>query len=74
MLLELAIKQLPKQAWGKEILPRADSDAATYDFANVLHELDIRFSIGFDLTGATRTGGQDGPHDHQGGASGVLRK
>ena len=53
-VLELAIKQLPEQAWGREILARADSGGATHDFANALRELDIRFSIGFDLTEPVR--------------------
>jgi hypothetical protein len=53
-VLEQAIKQLPIEAWGMEILARADSSGATHDFLDALRELKIRFSVGFDLTAPVR--------------------
>ncbi len=53
-VLEQAIKQLPDEAWGMEILARADSSGATHDFLDALRELEIRFSVGFDLTAPVR--------------------
>ena len=48
-VLYQALEQLPDPAWGMEILARADSSGATHDFVDVLRELQIRFSFGFDL-------------------------
>ncbi len=53
-VLKLALEQLPEVAWGTEILARADSGGATHDFVDALRELEIRFSIGFDLTEPVR--------------------
>ena len=53
-VLYLALEQLPDPAWGMEILARADSGGATHDFVDVLRELQIRFSCGFDLTESVR--------------------
>jgi hypothetical protein len=53
-VLYLALEQLPDPAWGMEILARADSGGATHDFVNVLRELQIRFSCGFDLVESVR--------------------
>ncbi|HEX4621981.1 MAG TPA: IS1380 family transposase, partial [Myxococcaceae bacterium] len=53
-VLYQALEQLPDPAWGMEILARADSGGATHDFVNVLRELQIRFSCGFDLTEPVR--------------------
>jgi hypothetical protein len=36
-------------AWGMEMLARTDSGGASHDFVNALRELEIRFSISFDL-------------------------
>jgi hypothetical protein len=49
-----AMGQLPEQAWAMEMLARADSGGATHEFADALREVDIRFSIGFDLTAPVR--------------------
>jgi hypothetical protein len=49
-----ALEQLPDRAWGMEILVRADSGGATHEFVNALRELQIKFSVGFDLTGPVR--------------------
>ena len=43
------MEELPDPAWGMEILVRPDSVGATHDFVNVLRELQIHFSFGFDL-------------------------
>lgn len=53
-VLEQAVKQLPEEAWGMEILARADSSGATHGFVEALRELEIRFSVGFDLTAPVR--------------------
>ena len=53
-VLYQALEQLPDPAWGMEILARADSGGATHDFVNVLRELQMRFSCGFDLTEPVR--------------------
>lgn len=53
-VLYLALDQLPEAAWGMEILARADSGGTTHDFVDVLRELQIRFSFGFDLTEPVR--------------------
>lgn len=50
VLLEQALAQLPEPAWGRDILVRTDSGGATHEFVNALRELEIHFSIGFDLT------------------------
>jgi DDE family transposase len=49
-----AIEQLPDQAWQREVLARADSGGATHEFVNALRQLEIGFSIGFDLTAPVR--------------------
>jgi hypothetical protein len=49
VVLHQAMGQLPDPAWGMEILARADTGGATHDFVNALRELQIRFSISFDL-------------------------
>jgi hypothetical protein len=53
-VLKAAVYQLPAIAFDKEILARADSGGATHEFVDALRELDIRFSVGFDLTAAVR--------------------
>jgi hypothetical protein len=53
-VLGQALAQLPECAWGMEMLARADSGGATHEFVNELRELEIRFSIGFDLTEPVR--------------------
>jgi len=50
----LQLEQLPEPAWGMEILARADSGGVTHDFVDALRELEIRFSISFDLTEPVR--------------------
>lgn len=54
-VLEEAFLQLPEEAQGMEILARADSSAATHGFVEALREMEIRFSVGFDLTAPVRT-------------------
>jgi hypothetical protein len=53
-VLEAALAQLPDEAWGMEMLARADSSGATHDFLDALREYEIRFSVGFDLTEPVR--------------------
>jgi hypothetical protein len=53
-VLEAALVQLPDEAWGMEMLARADSGGATHDFTDALRELEICFSISFDLTEPVR--------------------
>jgi DDE family transposase len=49
-----ALDQLPERAWGMPILARTDSGGATHEFVDELRRLQIRFSIGFDLTAPVR--------------------
>ena len=49
-----AFLQLPASAQGHEILARADSSGASHGFIDALRELDIHFSVGFDLTEPVR--------------------
>lgn len=53
-VLAAAFLQLPATAQGQEILARADSSGASHGFIDALRELDIRFSVGFDLTEPVR--------------------
>jgi hypothetical protein len=53
-VLVAAILQLPAVAQGTEILARADSSGASHGFIDRLRELDICFSVGFDLTEPVR--------------------
>ena len=54
-VLEQALHQLPDQAWGEEILVRCDSAGATHDFLQSVHDLELLFSVGFDLTEPVRS-------------------
>lgn len=51
-VLDAALEQLPGER--RQMLARADSAGATHGFLDALHERDIRFSVGFDLTAAVR--------------------
>src|SRR5579859_1628225 len=53
-VLEMGLRQLPDSALEGKILVRSDSGGATHDFVDALRELDIRFSVGFDLTAPVR--------------------
>ena len=53
-VLEQALHQLPDQAWGEEILVRCDSAGATHDFLQSVHDLELLFSVGFDMTEPVR--------------------
>ena len=53
-VLAAAFLQLPASAQGKEILARTDSSGASHGFIDALRELEIRFSVGFDLTSSVR--------------------
>jgi len=53
-VLEAALAQLPEQARGPGLLVRADSGGATHDFLDHAVSLDLRFSVGFDLTEPVR--------------------
>lgn len=53
-VLAAAILQLPAAGLAKEILARADSSGASHGFIEALVSLDIRFSVGFDLTAPVR--------------------
>jgi hypothetical protein len=48
-VLELALEQLPKAAFKKEILVRGDSACATYALVEKVRERGLRFSFGMDL-------------------------
>lgn len=53
-VLELALAQLPEQVRGPGLLVRADSGGATHAFLDHVVSLDLRFSVGFDLTEPVR--------------------
>src|SRR5215472_2986608 len=53
-VLAEALRQLPESAHSMPILARSDSAGASHDFVDALGELEIRFSVGFDLTEPVR--------------------
>jgi Transposase DDE domain group 1 len=53
-VLSRAVEQLPEDRPG-EILVRADSGGATHDFLDVVCEMGMCFSVGYDLTEPVRT-------------------
>jgi hypothetical protein len=53
-VLSRAVEQLPDDR-PDEILVRCDSAGATHDFLNVVVEMDLCFSVGYDLTEPVRT-------------------
>src|SRR4051812_27661934 len=55
-LVRLALEQLPGEVvMDSEIVVRTDSAGATHAFTDDLHEADIRFMMGLDLTEGVRT-------------------
>lgn len=54
-VLSRAVEQLPQDR-PDEILVRCDSAGATHDFLDVVCEMGLRFSVGYDLTEAVRRG------------------
>ncbi|HLZ21134.1 MAG TPA: IS1380 family transposase [Ktedonobacterales bacterium] len=53
-VLELALEQLPKSAFKKEILVRGDSACATHALVEKVREQGLKFSFGMDLYDAVR--------------------
>jgi hypothetical protein len=53
-VLSRAVEQLPEDR-PDEILVRCDSAGATHDFADVVCEMDMCFSVGYDLTEPVRS-------------------
>ena len=53
-VLELALEQLPKSAFKKEILVRGDSACATHALVDKVCEHGLRFSFGMDLYDSVR--------------------
>ncbi|MHB8590215.1 MAG: IS1380 family transposase [Candidatus Dormibacteraceae bacterium] len=53
-VLELALEQLPKSAFKKEILVRGDSACATYALVENVREHGLKFSFGLDLYESVR--------------------
>jgi hypothetical protein len=49
-----ALRQLPESAHAMPILARTDSAGASHDFVDAARELEILFSVGFDLTEPVR--------------------
>jgi hypothetical protein len=54
VVLERALQQLPDQAWEGDILVRCDSAGASHDFLDAVHELELQFSVGFEINEAVR--------------------
>jgi hypothetical protein len=46
--------KLPESAHAMPILARTDSAGASHDFVDAVRELEILFSVGFDLTEPVR--------------------
>jgi hypothetical protein len=53
-VLELALEQLPKSAFRKEILVRGDSACATYALVEKVRQQGLKFSFGLDLYESVR--------------------
>ena len=53
-VLAEALRQLPESAHTMPILARSDSAGASHDFVDAARELEILFSVGFDLTEPVR--------------------
>ena len=49
-----ALRQLPESAHAMPILARSDSAGASHDFVDAARELELLFSVGFDLTEPVR--------------------
>jgi hypothetical protein len=54
-VLERALHQLPDQAWEGDILVRCDTAGASHDLLDAVHELELQFSVGFEMNEAVRT-------------------
>jgi Transposase DDE domain group 1 len=53
-VLAEVMRQLPEPAHAMPILVRSDSSGASHDFVDALRELEVYFSVGFDLTEPVR--------------------
>lgn len=53
-VLQQSLHQLPEEAWGEEILVRCDTAGATHDFLDAVHELELLFSVGYEMTEPVR--------------------
>jgi Transposase DDE domain group 1 len=53
-LLADVLRQLPEPAHAMPILLRSDSSGASHDLLHAAHELEVFFSVGFDLTEPVR--------------------
>jgi hypothetical protein len=63
-VLDLALEQIPAEyVEGLEILVRADSAGATHGLIDYCREGNMRFSVGYELTGPVRAGILDTPAD-----------